>query len=333
VTLIAIRTGQTFAEVLTDTLTYSVGEAVFTQSDKVRAFPVLQMAVTAKGPAELGAEWAFQLDRFGPSMVDDLDEVDLIAPQALAQIWAEIEKDPGTRERGWVYNVGWSPSRQRFVATEFDSARDFEPREVGPGTFSNPAVTDPAPDWRVFGEAAYAECSLVLDKPKTMIGGALMLTRLEREGITQRRLLTLPDDDWRFRQMVIGTVHPYGQLGPCVCGSGQPYMLCHLPSYNDEWPCPCTSGQPFRECHRIDPFSTDCMNHWVEHAEDFYRTREPLRATWRARFPDAPEPTPLAQVIRPQGQMPPPAAVLASRAERRRSARAAARRLPTIPSA
>jgi uncharacterized protein YchJ len=192
-------------------------------------------------------------------------------------------------------------------------------------------MTAPPADWQEFAEAAYAQHSLPLDKPKTMVGGALMLTRLERDSVTQRRLFTLPDDDWRFRQMVIGTVHPYGQLGPCPCGSGQPYAVCHLPSYDPAWPCPCTSGKAFVDCHRIEPFVPENMNHWVEHAEDFHRTREPLRAAWRARFPDAPEPTPPV-IIRPSAEMPPPSAVLASRSERRAAARSAARRLPSTPS-
>lgn len=340
-TLIALRTGEDFAEVLTDTLTYSVGEAEFIQTDKVTAFPALRALLTAKGPAELHDELAFQVATYGGYFVDDsIDGLNELIMDRLPGIWDEIEKDPGTRERGWTYLVGWSPSHNRFVALEYDSKSNFEPHEVGRSElFTNPAsdrtipALSSAEEWATVGEALYEECSVRFGE-RTMIGGDLYLTRLEKDGVSQRRLLTLPDDDWRFRQMVIGTMHRYGQLGPCPCGSGQPYVVCHLlaGTFSADWPCPCQSGKPFRGCHRVEVNDPASFQHWIEHAEDFERTREPLRAIWRERFPDEPEPTPPTIVGRHKLTSPPdaspapaPAAVLLSRRERREAARRANR--------
>lgn len=339
-TLIAIRTGPDHAEILSDTLAYGLGDTNFVHCHKVRALPHADMAIAGKGPGEFTAQWTALID-IHPDLGNDLDALDAEARKTLPEIWDEIDNRDGRRSRGWVYMVGWSPAQSRFIAWEYDSDAAFEAREVGRDeVFLNPQPSEDLPEpsdtaaWVRLGERIYQDCSLTLDQSqKTMIGGGLILTRIERGAVTQRRIHDLPEDDWRYRQMLIGTTHPVGQMGPCICGSGQPYMVCHLPAFDPDWPCPCVvSGKPFVECHRLDLADPAVFAHWRAHPEDFHRTQQGLRAAWDRNFPDAPRHEP-PQFIKPPEHTAPlaasaPAPVLQNRAERRAAARRAGRRNP-----
>jgi hypothetical protein len=91
--------------------------------------------------------------------------------------------------------------------------------------------------------------------------------------------------------MMIGTLHRYDHLGPCPCGSGQPQLVCCLPIRlaDPTWPCPCTMGKPFADCHRVE-LDAAAFQHWLEHADDFYRTQAELRRRWREHNPHEPAP-------------------------------------------
>lgn len=341
-TLIAIRVEADYAELLTDTLTYSVGEAEFGHTSKVRAFLAKDMVLTGKGAAEFTAELVYQLeiDSLAVQGIDDLDE---FAPDVLTDQWGKVEQRHGTREHAWVYAVGWSEDRRRFAGTAYTSETGFQPVELMPGTvLTNPALSTPAPeDWPALAEAVYAECSVTYND-KTLIGGALELTRLERGSISQRKVHELPEDDWRFRKMLIGTLHPYGQLGPCYCGSGQPQIVCCLALglADPTWPCPCTSGAAFADCHLVDLTAPESVQHWVDHADDFHRSARPLRAAWRTWNPGATPPEPHARIIPPPptptpraaaAPWPSPGLLGLSRPERRAAERLARRASTSHP--
>jgi uncharacterized protein YchJ len=310
VTLVAWHITDTYAEILTDTLAYSVGEAEFTQVSKVDLFPHIDLAIAGKGPHELGALWRCEVALQAVAAAGGIDQLRDLAELALPAMWQGLEQTDGTRDTGWVWHVGWSRAQQRLVGHEFeiDSEQGLRCTERS-GFSSSPALAEPHDpprsdaEWIAFAEAVYAEHSVAFTVGgKTMIGGDLILTRLEHGRVSQRRIHTLPNDDWRFRRMVIGTVHRYGQLGPCVCGSAQPYILCCLTSaFSAEWLCPCDTGVRFQDCeHRVDPMDPEAMQHWIDQRQDFYDTQDELRARWLKAFPDDPRPVPVALIIPPR---------------------------------
>lgn len=286
-TLVAVRVEDDYAEILTDT--FAIADFGFFRVSKIDVQPQMDAAISGRGPSDLIHWWRWWRDGYGDrySTLDDLVE---LAPQQLPNGWAERRSPENAKSKaGEIYHVGWSQAAGRFVGVRHGHERGFQAESL-PGFVVAPAVGDveldaPSSDseWIAVGEHAYTNggCSLGSRSP---FGGDLILTRLERGSVTQRRIHTLPQNDWRFRQMLIGTTHPVGQLGPCTCGSGLPYIRCHLAPAPPTWPCPCPAGQetgvPFYDCHRVDPDAEDSRRHWREHAEDFERTREPLRALW-----------------------------------------------------
>lgn len=329
-TLIAVRTGADFAEVLVDTLAYGPGDVEFVHTNKVRTFPHAAYVTTGKGSGSLSAFWGGTLDAH-PRLGDNLDAVITSTPKELRALWDVLDDDQktGRAATSWIYMVGWSDKHARFVAYEHNSDRDFEPVEVGRSSaFANPAPTTALPeptsdaDWFSFAEAVYEEHATTLDlRYKNMIGGALWLTRITRDLITQQRIGVLPEGDRRHRQMLIGTVHPIGQMGPCPCGSGQPYLVCHLPTFDPDWLCPCESGKTFVDCgHRLTPASRAVFDHWNAHADDFHRTKDELRANWQREFPYEPRMDP-PQIIRPVVAGPALPAPMQNRAARRAAAK------------
>jgi hypothetical protein len=307
VTLVAWHVTDDYAEVLTDTLAYGAGEAELAHVSKVTTFPHVDMLTAGKGPEELGAFWNAEvaLDTVDPG--GGVDRLRDLAMVGLPVIWNGLDRVTGRRGGGMIWHFGWSASQLRFVGDKFEISNDSELRhEHLSGFSSSPALASPPPppvsdaDWIRFVEAVYAEHSYVLAE-NTMIGGDLILTRLERGSITQRRIHSLPDDDWRFRRMMCGTVHRQGQLGPCVCGSGQPFIVCCLTTrFSPDWLCPCETGPKFVDCHRVD-LDIAVLRELRRRPEEFWDTQAELRAGWAKVFPDE-VPEPLAHVIPP----PPP---------------------------
>ena len=83
--------------------------------------------------------------------------------------------------------------------------------------------------------------------------------------------------------MMIGSHHWTGQLGPCPCGSAQPFAACHLRWHTG--PCACESGRYFADCHRVDPTTAKARRYVRAHAADFYDTQAELVASYRRARP------------------------------------------------
>lgn len=288
-TLLAVRVEQDYAEILTDTLAYTPVD-FFTMS-KVDVMPHIDAAVVGRGPTDLMHWWGNWRDLF-MELYGDLDELEALTPTALQQGWEDgvREKDHvmGLRNSAHIVQVGWSPSRERFVAYDHRQEDDFAPVEIAQfltGPALEPTSTDlpvSDEDWAGIGEAIYEQAGYTLG-PHSYMGGDLLLTRVERGALSVRKIHTLPADDWRFRQMMIGTLHPEGQIGPCPCGKDQPFTLCHMAAMPRTWPCSCPDGQQgraFFDCHRVDPDSPEAEAYLTEHAEEFRQIRDDLRRRW-----------------------------------------------------
>jgi hypothetical protein len=301
VTVVAVTAQPTWAAVLTDSHAYGEGGEVYLVVEKTLVLPSTDMAMTSKGPIGLGEGWK-QLLIEEPHLADDIDGWAEVAEEYLPSIWDDIPEPTGTyRAAGRVLHVGWSPCRGRFVAHEFRADNGFRcvDRTDVP-VYSAPPLPDapaapPHDDaaWAALGMAAYRDCSLDLGRfmrdTQTRIGGDLVLTHLTRGAVRQTVVETIPEHDQQQRQMLIGTVHLYGQAGPCLCGSGQPAMLCHQWKDGDR-PCRCGFGKPFSACHQLTPDDPAVQAHWQAHVEDFHRTQAALAAAWHDVRPDEPIP-------------------------------------------
>jgi hypothetical protein len=288
VTLVAARVEVDYAEVLTDTLAF--GQFEFMKCSKLDLEPHMDTAVTGRGPAELFHWWRWWRDSHFEHF-DTLDALEALAPAALRTGWEETPgRDRPGRDWGQVIHVGWSDREQRFVANDHQSVDGFRPTRL-PDFFVAPALLEAVPaapssdqEWVALAQAAYDDAGRVGDA-RSPFGGDMILTRLEQGVLSQRTLCTMPTDDRRYRHMLVGTLHRVGQLGPCVCGKGKPYLLCHLAGAPPSWPCPCPTGQatgkPFVRCHRVDPTAPSSLRYWREHADDFTSTSDALARAWQ----------------------------------------------------
>lgn len=275
-TMICFNVKPDRAEVMTDSLTYNRSGRHMGRSSKVDVLADLNTVVTSYGSHPLGAEWRYLLDNAG-QWVDDFDGLDALAEEHLPEVWAEMADYVPDGSEAVVFHIGYSPRHNRFKAYAYPSANGFRCTPLGAGLHVMPAPTsvdstlalmvagsevvtldglDPAglEDWTALAETIHADRSAVPygTGRKVFIGGDIVHTRLERGAVTQRRIHHIGEDSEGFRRMVSGTMHPLGQLGPCVCGSGETFATCHLPAIADQ-PCVCRSGQSFAECCRIEP--------------------------------------------------------------------------------
>jgi hypothetical protein len=301
VTLVAVTAQPTWAAVLTDSHAYGEGGEAYLVMHKTMVLPPGDMAMTSKGPIDLGDRWG-QLLLEAPELAQDIDGWAEVAEEYLPAIWDDIADPTGYyKAAGRVLHVGWSREQSRFVTHEFRADNGFRrvDRTEVP-VYTAPAVPDlpsaPPDDdegWADLGLAAYRDCSLdlglLMRDRQTRIGGDLVLTHLTRQSARQQVVATIPEDDWQHRQMLIGTIHLYGQAGPCICGSGQPAMLCHQFDDGDR-PCRCGFGKTFRDCHQLTPADPRVQELWREHVDDFHRTQAALAAAWQEVRPDEPVP-------------------------------------------
>jgi hypothetical protein len=298
--LIALHADQHGAQVMTDTLSYTVTARHLRQATKVFALPHLDAAVLAHGGTrEFSNFWAVHASlRAGATTFDELTDT---APAALSDLWREIEQM--TEHRNAIYGArstvpraialaaGYSQRHQRFRALAYQSDGAFEPVElhglwvipspldVRPseieqarleetfqqlhgGTYAvralarlpEPAVPVTDGDWTALARDVRQQRAVEADLYsglKMYIGGDALLTRLERGQQTTRRLLTFDDSGPEFEQMMAGSLHPAGQLGPCPCGDGGRFRDCCLTELNDQ-PCPCGSARTFADCCLVD---------------------------------------------------------------------------------
>jgi hypothetical protein len=258
-TLVAIRVETDHAEILTDTL--CGGEAHIGVSSKVTVLPHIDAAVCVRGRAELAGMW-LEILHGHPAAVTTFDDLDPLAETLLPGIWDTVRDKDGL---GRVIHVGWSAARGRMVAMEYCSENEFAGRDLtdlgfichpDPSPLLIPNVPVSDDDWTALGELLYTRVSTLpaLSGRQCPIGGDLILTRLDRGASSSRRIHTLVEvdgmaDDWRIRDAMIGSVHWLGQLGPCICGSGQPWVVCCSAMWAPDDVCPCGLGRAFRDCH------------------------------------------------------------------------------------
>lgn len=184
-------------------------------------------------------------------------DLDAQAQECLPTIWSSLENIGGCRTYGTVFHVGYSLRRRRFAAFAYASEDGFQPTDLTDHAFfAMPCPTAPTSppetvdEWIALGQAVQDDYALApkMTDLKVIIGGDLIHTRLEIGQSAHRRVHRFPDDVPAFRRMMVGSHHWTGQLGPCPCGSGQPFVACHL-----RWhagPCACDSGRDFADCGR-----------------------------------------------------------------------------------
>jgi len=304
-TLVAVAVQPDHAEILTDTFTWSASSLRHGFSSKITLLPHLDTAVMAQGCYELGIVWEAAVAS-DPAGVSGFDALDVKARELLPLMWEEVEGRTGERSSSQVLHVGWSADAGRFVGRRYSSEDDFAGTDLPEGVFVHPSRGEPVEvpadvgGWVALGKDLHARYALapVMTGNHVNIGGDLILSRLERGSATQRRVHTFPTDGEQFRRMMIGSLHPLGQLGPCVCGSGQPYLVCHMRWLEEGAPCPCGSGRAFEDCHRINPRSPQAVLHWRRHAGDYRRTRQELQRTYRQARPGEDPGPPSPRVVR-----------------------------------
>lgn len=314
-TLIAFRVGTDHAEIMSDSLAYGVEQVHIGHTSKVAVLNHLDTAIVTAGPTDL-ARWWKGTAASTIGLAGDFDELREVAPDHLRQVWAAIPPMPGPGRRGTVFHIGWSPSQDRFAACAFRSDDDWQPHDLTDQQLvceppmdlaEAPPMTDE--EWTALAVRVRQQWTLQPSsgQPHCAIGGHVVLTRLERGLSSQRRIHSFPTEGWEFRRTLIGSLHPLGQLGPCICGSGQPYAVCHLRWRDHEAPCVCGSEQPFAGCCRVDIFSPQARLYWLQHTQDFHRSQTDLAARWtttdcvaeQAAAPGLPPPT---VIPKPTGQ-------------------------------
>jgi hypothetical protein len=268
-TMIAFRIGKDRAEVMTDSLVYTDGSSDTRQNySKVAVLSHLEMAVVAQGPIELAHVWRLHLATI-PDLTS-MDDVDEWAQLLLPRIWQELDL-PGDDWEACVFHVGWSPRRQRYVAHAYSSLDGFALTDLTeheffcqPVPMHAAVVPQTDEDWIELAAATFQHHMLAphWTRMQTPIGGDVQFTTLLRGASIQRRLGSLPGDPSHpvFRKALIGTMHKWGQLGPCYCLSGKRFFECHLPQMAEYTAdCPCGSGVPFHSCHLVDANGDDAQ--------------------------------------------------------------------------
>lgn len=314
-TLIAFAVRPDEVDVVTDSMSYTDAQCEIGFCSKIKTLPHVDGAYMTNGSHTMGVLAGMTLAEreFEQTGIDDWPEM---FEERLADLWRATEEarsGAGCDEGGYtsnLYVVGWSPAHERFVAWEFCSDSDFKGRDLTDheGIFSNPAVSDldlaPTDDeaWVAWLRGCVDQVTHPrrrLYRRAVMIAGDFTRTHIRRGQIQQRRIHTLGPDDWEFRRMMIGSYHRFGQLGPCLCGSGQPAVICHLEYMADlDAPCPCGGGsdrKAFGECHKLD--ARNELQYVLEHIDDYGREREVLAAVWREVVPNDPTPAPSSDII------------------------------------
>lgn len=185
-------------------------------------------------------------DRAGEFRAHAWASDDYFAPQELAGVFvmpSPLTARPSELElgrlRGTLVNL-------HGLSYAVSIARDLD---------RQPALTPPTTDeeWAALAQTIRRDRALadLYSGLKMYVGGDALLTRLERGSSSTRRLVTFDDDGAEFAQMMAGSLHPVGQLGPCACGSGRPAVDCCLRELDDQ-PCPCGSTATFATCCRVE---------------------------------------------------------------------------------
>jgi hypothetical protein len=286
-TLISIAASGDSAEFITDSMAYTQNLGKLGHTSKSMPIPHLDAAVLGRGDSIFTAEAKSTL-LHQSSMVETFDELLAAAPTYLRDLQRHVIEDLGDTFINLspvaMYLVGWSHQRNKFEAHYLAQEDDFEPTKIS-GLHTYPASWAERPtklelsrlqkerptdelaefwkDWQakpkrpvprdikewagLADEIRYTRS--LQDFAKTIVGGSLYYTRLERESITTIRLFDFNDTGDELLQLVGWNQHPVTQQRPCHCDSGKTFLECHLADYYaDGHPCDCGSGKPFGEC-------------------------------------------------------------------------------------
>lgn len=269
-TLIAARVTPERIDALTDSLSYGAQMVTLGLCPKVHGFPHLDAVVLVRGPGDLANAWVANLRHH----VGDFDSWDEIAAEQLPVLWQRLDTRAGVGGDGWVMHLGWSESQARFVGYEYASENEWQSSALTddvvhaspPAPAINPADDD---GWRTLAADMFATyCSPTAER-RSLFGADLILSTLERGRATHRRIGGIALTEPAFREALLGTCHPMGQLGPCPCGSGDPFAICCTWLLAQNKPCVCGSGLLFRDCHWIDPTTPAAADYINAHLEDY----------------------------------------------------------------
>lgn len=288
-TLVAFDVADDRAEVVTDTLAYSEPGMrwVWPEEDKTLTLDRLAAVVACQGTGDFTDLWLARARTLAET-ARSFDEFVTAADVGVRDCW-EVVQDyldahnrrtgASKRARSTTFLVGWSHRAGRFVAYGYASHLGWERVEVDtPFVMPTPVGARPSslelsmlsaeagaslpgypslePGTDLVAAAKRARRTRALALPQTgrkwVVGGSLVRTVVTRDGCTTEIVhrfddLDAPGDE--FKLLVAGTLHPYAQLGPCPCGSGQRASGCHL--MPPEVPCPCQSGERFGDCCRV----------------------------------------------------------------------------------
>lgn len=283
-TLIAFALYDDRAELLTDTLSYSLNFSRLGQCTKLMPLTHLDCVIATAGCGEFATDVRLGLAHLGGKM-DTFDDMVEHTPAVLKA----LHQDAPAMTSSTVFLLGYSPAAERFTAHVYANDDDFAPLQVtSPWVMPAPWVVRPTdlevsrlkalPDggsverlrdqdaeiwlarpaleppasveeWIMLAEFARAHRALNGPFP-TGIGGQLFLTRIWQGAQITERVGTFNDTGDEFLRLVAWTCHPMAQEQPCWCGSGYRVVEC---AFREEWdnPCLCKSGLTFRECCRI----------------------------------------------------------------------------------
>ncbi|GAA1154969.1 hypothetical protein [Nocardioides aquiterrae] len=285
-TLIAIACKGDHAEFVTDSMSYTKNLGKLGHTSKSMLIPHLDAAVLTAGDGAFGAE-AKSTVLHQSGMVQTFDDLVEAVPAWLGDLEDHLLNELGDRHLKLapptVFLVGWSHRRKKFDAYHLATENGFEPERISgvhvmPATWTERPTTielnrlrDEAPDihpgvwdewrkkpkrpvprglgeWMTLGYEVRAHRTLQ-DFAKTIVGGRLYYTRLERGHISTMQLAEFDDHGEELDKLVGWTQHPVAQQRPCHCESGKTFLECHLAEwYADGHTCDCGSGKPFGEC-------------------------------------------------------------------------------------
>ncbi len=272
-TLIAFHAQADCAEIITDTLSYTVTQRRLARMSKVLLLPHLDAAVITHGSAQFSRYW--EQDAMTPNTAD-FDAFTTQVPGRLREIWAEIKVmdehrnaiHGGTRNapRSVAFVVGYSPAQRRFRALSFSSQEDFTPAELD-GLWVIPSPLDSRPSELEFqrlqetvteqlGDASHLDVlkSLPRPQPPTTVDGWVHLAKAARE---HRSLAPIDSGlkmyvggDVIYTRLEVGCtvqrrVHTFDDHGAefaeMMAGSLHPVGQLGTCTY-------CDSGQPLVDC-------------------------------------------------------------------------------------
>lgn len=199
--------------VFTDTLATSMDGTPRSFTNKCSTVPTMNLVIAMTGLANFHERWVTSLRE--DMLARDISMVDLHAPQALRQLWAQLEAEEGSPlpSSCTLYHFGVDEATGECVRITYRSGNNFESEHGGFGL----AVKPPPDAGFAEGNAGNLETlegwielatlvrreqdALPIDE-RVHIGGDIMLTTLDSDGaISIRRLARFDDYDEHWLAM------------------------------------------------------------------------------------------------------------------------------------